>query len=83
MTRESLEKIELKSRGKRQDRAVPFPFRSTIADYRFVVFVDEPEMSRGSGFEMGHYTPARNHSSGQDVYSDTFLLSNIGPMVCS
>jgi hypothetical protein len=31
---------------------------------------------------MGHYLAARNHSSGQDVHDDTFLLSNIGPMVC-
>jgi len=54
----------------REDVAIPAKFRHTLEDYKKYMEY---------GGSMGHNAPAGQHKTNMDIYSETFLLSNITP----
>jgi hypothetical protein len=54
----------------REDLTIPQQYRHTLADYQAYMEY---------GGSMGHNAPAGQHKTNMDIYSETFLLSNITP----
>ena len=54
----------------RQDPTIPFNLQHTLEDYKAYMEY---------GGSMGHNAPAGQHKTNMDVYSETFVLTNITP----